>query len=62
MVDWLRQVWGRKPGPLLKKRRMLVLGVFRHHLTEKVKTETSNINTQPETTPRGMTSHRFFMC
>jgi hypothetical protein len=34
MVEWLKEVWHRRPGALLKKRGMLVLDAFRGHLTD----------------------------
>jgi hypothetical protein len=43
MVEWLREVWHRRPGALLKKRGMLVLDAFKGRLTEKVKTVASNL-------------------
>jgi hypothetical protein len=58
MVEWLKEVWHRRPGALLKKRGMLVLDAFRGHLTEKVKTVASNLlNTDLVIIPVGMTSH-----
>jgi hypothetical protein len=57
MVIWLKEVWHRRPGALLKKRGMLVLDAFKCHLTEKVKTVASNLlNTDLVITPGGMTS------
>jgi hypothetical protein len=57
MVEWLKEVWHRRPGALLKKRGMLVLDAFKGHLTEKVKTVASNLlNTDLVITPGGMTS------
>jgi hypothetical protein len=41
MVEWLKEVWHRRPGALPKKRGMLVLDAFKGHLTEKVKTVAS---------------------
>jgi hypothetical protein len=56
-VEWLKEVWHRRPGALLKKRGMLVLDAFRGHLTEKVKTIASDLlNTDLVIIPRGMTS------
>jgi hypothetical protein len=43
MVEWLKEVWHRRPGALLNKREMLVLDAFKGHLTEKVKTVASNL-------------------
>jgi hypothetical protein len=41
MVEWLKEVWHRRPDALLKKRGMLVLDAFKGHLTENVKTVVS---------------------
>jgi hypothetical protein len=38
VLKWLREVWDRRPGFLVKKRGILVLYAFKHHLTEKVET------------------------
>jgi hypothetical protein len=43
MVKWLTEVWQKKPRAFLKKRVMLVLDAFKGHLTEKVKSESSNL-------------------
>jgi hypothetical protein len=44
MVEWLREVWHRRPSALLtKKKGMLVLDAFKGHLTEEVKTVASNL-------------------
>jgi hypothetical protein len=57
MVEWLKEVWHRRPGAFLKKRGMLVLDAFKGHLTEKVKTVASNLlNMELVITPGGMTS------
>jgi hypothetical protein len=37
MVKWLREVQDRRPGALLKKRRMLVIDNFKGHLAQKDK-------------------------
>jgi hypothetical protein len=56
-VKWLREVWHRRPGAVLKKRGMLVLDAFKGHLTEKVKTVAFNLlNPHLVIIPRGMTS------
>jgi hypothetical protein len=57
MVEWLKEVWQRRPGALLKKTGMLVLDSFKGHLTEKVKTVASNpLDTDLVIMPGGMTS------
>jgi hypothetical protein len=56
-VKWLKEVWHRRPGALLKKRGILVLDAFKGHLTEKVKTVSSNLlNTALVIIPGDMTS------
>jgi hypothetical protein len=57
MVKWLKEVWHRRLGALLKKRGMLVLDAFKGHLTQKVKTAASNLlNTDLMIIPVAMTS------
>jgi hypothetical protein len=57
MVEWLREVWQRRPGAFLKKRGMLVSDAFKGHLTEKVKTVASSLlNIDLLIIPGGMTS------
>jgi hypothetical protein len=41
MVKWLREVWDRRPGALLKKTGMLVIDPFKGHLAQKDKKPTS---------------------
>ena len=41
MLDWLKVVWDRRPGTLLKKRDMLVLDSFKGHITTEVKEQAS---------------------
>jgi hypothetical protein len=57
MVEWLKEVWHRRPGALPKKRGMLVLDAFKGHLIEKVKTVACNLlNMDLVIIPGGMTS------
>lgn len=56
VVDWLKVVWGRRPGALSKKRNMLVLDAFRGHLTEQVKAQVQKMNGDLVIIPGGMTS------
>lgn len=56
VVDWLKVVWNRRPGALLRQRAMLVLDAFRGHLTEQVKTNVRDNNTDLVIIPGGMTS------
>ena len=56
VVDWLKVVWGNRPGALTKKRGMLVLEAFRGHLTAKVKRLVATLHTDLVIIPGGMTS------
>lgn len=56
MVDWVKTIWNRRPGVLLKKRGMLVLDSFKGHLTADVKEEITKNNTDLVVIPGGMTS------
>lgn len=56
VLDWLKVVWNNRPGALLRKRGMLVLDAFRGHLTEPVKAQLENFNTDLVIIPGGMTS------
>lgn len=56
LVDWVKTVWNRRPGALLKQRGMLVLDAFKGHLTPQVKEEINNAKTDLVVIPGGMTS------
>jgi hypothetical protein len=58
MVKWLKEVWHRRAGALIKKRGMLVLDAFKGHLTENVKTVAASnlLNIDLVIIPGGMTS------
>ena len=56
VADWLKVVWGRRPGALLRKRGMLILDSFRGHITEKIRKQISEMNTDLVVIPGGMTS------
>lgn len=56
MVDWVRTVWDRRPGALLRCRNMLVLDAFRGHLTASVKQALRDGRTDLVVIPGGMTS------
>ena len=53
--DWLRTVWGRRPGALTKK-SLLVLDAFRCHKTDMVKKELRQMKSSLAVIPGGMTS------
>lgn len=54
MKDWLNIVWNRRPGVLVRKRRMLVLGKFTGYLTAAMKNSTGEINVALAVVPGGM--------
>lgn len=56
VIDWLKTVWNRRPGALLKMKGMLALDAFRGHLTPQVKKEVEAMNTDLVIIPGGMTS------
>uniref|UniRef100_A0A8C4RKQ3 HTH CENPB-type domain-containing protein n=1 Tax=Erpetoichthys calabaricus TaxID=27687 RepID=A0A8C4RKQ3_ERPCA len=56
IIDWLKCVWQRRPGSLLKMPNMLVMDSFRGHLTEGVKKRLKDGKTDQVIIPRGMTS------
>ena len=52
----MQEVWHRRPGGLLKKRSLLVWGMFRAHLTNNNKTYAKYRNTDLAVIPGGLTS------
>lgn len=54
--DWIKRVWMRRPGALLKKKCLLVLDSFRGHTTEEVKKILKKGNTDLAIIPGGLTS------
>ena len=56
MCDWLRVVWGRRPGALLRLPAMLVPDAFRGHLTADVKAVIQELRSKLVVIPGGMTS------
>ena len=56
MLEWLKPVWSRKPGAFLNQPSMLVLDVFKGHLTDSVKNQLLNMKTELVVIPSGMTS------
>lgn len=55
MVDWIKTVWGRRPGGLLYP-SMLVLDSFRGHLVERVREKFRELRTDIAVIPGGLTS------
>lgn len=56
VMDWVKVVWNRRPGALLRQRGMLVLDAFRGHLTPQVKKVLEDGHTDLVVIPGGMTS------
>ncbi|KAJ7345310.1 hypothetical protein JRQ81_001260 [Phrynocephalus forsythii] len=56
MKLWIRNVWEKRPGALLKKPSLLVLDSFRSHLTEPTKREFQMCKTEIAVIPGGLTS------
>lgn len=55
MVDWIKTVWGRRPGGLLYP-AMLVLDSFRGHLVEAVREKLKEFRMDIAVIPGGLTS------
>lgn len=56
VLDWVKCVWERRPGALLKLKNMLVLDSFRGHMTDDVKKKLQEGKTEQVCIPGGMTS------
>lgn len=54
MKDWLNIIWNRRPGVLVFKGRMLVLGAFKGYLTPAMKNIVEEINAALTVVPGGM--------
>lgn len=54
-MDWLKTVWFRRPGALLRRRSLLVIDSFRGHLTENVKNKMKQEKSDMVVIPGGMT-------
>jgi len=57
MKDWLLVVWNRRPGAVLRKQGMLVMDVFKGHLTPEIEATItgSSMNTDLVIIPGGVT-------
>lgn len=55
MIDWIKTVWGRRPGGLLKKKALLVMDAFRGHLHKSVREQLKTMKTDVAIIPGGMT-------
>lgn len=56
VLDWVENVWCKRPGGLIKKRSLLVLDAFRCHRSEKLKEKLKSSKTDLCIIPGGMTS------
>lgn len=56
MVKWVKSVWNRRPGALLKRSALLVMDSFRGHTTDEVKQLFQENNTEQIIIPGGLTS------
>ena len=56
MLEWLKQVWSRRPGAFLNQPSMLVLDAFKGHVTDSVKDQLRKMKTELVVIPGGMTS------
>ncbi|KFV07007.1 Pogo transposable element with KRAB domain, partial [Tauraco erythrolophus] len=54
MKDWLNIIWNRRPGVLVCKRRVLVLGTFKGYLTLAMKNILGEMNAALAAVPGGM--------
>lgn len=54
--EWIRVVWNRRPGALLRLPSVLVLDAFRGHLTAGAKQELSDVGADLVVISGGMTS------
>ena len=56
MKIWLNKVWKNHPGGLSKKKSILVLDSFSAHLTDAIKVQLKQENTDMAVIPGGLTS------
>ena len=56
MLDWLENVWGRRPGTLVNLPSMLCLDTFQGHLTDEIKNKIHRLKIELVVIPAGMTS------
>ena len=56
MLDWLENVWGRRPRALLNLSSMLCLDTFWGHLTDEIKNKIHRLKSELVVIPVGMTS------
>lgn len=55
MIDWIKTVWGRRPGSLLKNKSILVMDAFRGHLHDSVRQQLKLLKADIAVIPGGMT-------
>jgi hypothetical protein len=56
MLEWLKRLWSRRPGAFLNHPSMLVLDVFKGHVTDSMKDQLCKMKTEHFVIPGGMTS------
>jgi hypothetical protein len=56
MLQWLKIVWIRRPGAFLNQPSMLVLDIFKGHVTDSVKDQLRKMKTELIVILGGMTS------
>ena len=56
MLEWLKIVWGHRPGSFLNQPSMLVLDAFKGHLTDSMKSQLHKMKTELVDIPGEMTS------
>jgi hypothetical protein len=53
---WLKKVWAKRPGGLLRKPALLLCDQFKSHAMEATKRRVKDLNTQLAVIPEGLTS------
>ena len=56
VIDWMKNVWNKRPGAVFNKRSLLVWDMFVAHRCEKVKKEAESSRTTLAVIPGGLTS------
>jgi hypothetical protein len=56
MLEWLKILWGHRPGAFVNQPSMLVLDACKGHVTDSVKDQFRKMKTELVVFPGGMTS------
>ena len=56
ILEWINEVWNKRPGALLKPKSLLVWDQFMAHLCEEVKQKLKMVKSQQAVIPGGCTS------